>query len=328
MRRPAMALLALLAILLAALCAQVLPPVAAQASTPPVTLGAYADGFAGTGTQLTQFESLLGNKVAIASSFRGWGDLFPDSVQQLDADTGHTLLVAWDMGATAATRFTTFTSHAHDAYLAQEAATARAFGSPLYIRPWAEMNGDWTAFQPTASGSRPAGGTPAQFIAAWRYLVSFFRSHGALNVRWVFNPTTDTYAQTTPVASIWPGSSYVDVLGLDGYNWGTGGVFAWKSFQTIYATQYGRLHSLAPTKPVWVCEVGAKEPAENDGAPVDPSHSKASWYTGMLAYLATTKITTVVLFDTRKERDWRIESDSSTLGVVRNLARTASPAIR
>ena len=134
MCRPAKALLAALAIVLATLCAQALPTVAAQASTTPVTLGAYADGFAGTGTQLTQFESLLGNKVAVASSFRGWGDLFPDSAQQLDANTGHTLLVAWDMGATAATRFATFTSHAHDAYLAQEAATARAFGSPLYIR--------------------------------------------------------------------------------------------------------------------------------------------------------------------------------------------------
>jgi len=30
-----------------------------------------------------------------------------------------------------------------------------------------------------------------------------------------FNPTTDTYAGTTPVTSIWPGAAYVDVLGLD-----------------------------------------------------------------------------------------------------------------
>ena len=322
------AFVVLLALVVSVLCAHTLAPAAASAATGPITLGAYADGFAGPGSQLTQFESVLGSKLAIASSFRGWGDVFPDPAQLADASTGHTLLVAWDMGATAATRFSTFTSHAHDAYLGQEAAAARAFGQPLYIRPWAEMNGDWNPFQPTASGSQPAGGTPAQFIAAWRYLVSFFRSHGALNVRWVFNPTTDTYAQTTPVASIWPGSSYVDVLGMDGYNWGTGGIFTWRSFQSIYATQYGRLQALAPTRPVWVCEVGSKEPAENDGAPVDPSHSKSAWYTGMLAYLATTRISAVVLFDTRKERDWRVEADSSTLDLVRNLARNALPAVR
>ena len=88
---------------------------------------------------------------------------------------------------------------------------------------------------------------------------------------------TDIYDGTTPVTSIWPGAGYVDVLGLDGYNWGTGGVFAWRSFGAIYAIQYARLVALAPTLPVWVCETGSKEPTENDGAPIDPAHSKAAW---------------------------------------------------
>lgn len=321
----------LILVLTALLCGLMIavPEAGAQVGTPPVALGAYADGFAGSGSQVTQFEAQLGSRVAIASSFRGWGDLFPDPVQRADAATGHTLLVAWDLGDTSATRFSTFTAHQHDAYLAQEAASARAFGKAFYIRPWAEMNGDWSPFQPTPDGSQPAGGTYAQFIAAWRYVVTFFRSHGATNVRWVFNPTTDTYAETTPVASIWPGSAYVDVLGLDGYNWGQGGVFSWESFSAIYATQYQRLTALSATAPVWICEVGSKEPSENDGAPIDPAHSKASWYSGMFSYLASSapRVRAVVMFNVDKERDWRVASDPSALAVVRSAAAQASQTV-
>ena len=314
----------------AAITMAVMPADAGAVTTAPVALGAYASGFGSTAPQITQFESTLGSKVAVASSFRGWGDVFPDAVQQKDAATGHTLLIAWDLGATSATRFTTFTSHAHDAYLAQEAAAARAFGKTLYIRPWAEMNADWSAFQPTTDAARPAGGTYAQFIAAWRYVVTYFRAHGATNVRWVFNPTTDTYAETTSVASIWPGAAYVDVLGLDGYNWGTGGIFRWRSFSQIYSTQYQRLVALAPTMPVWICEFGSKEPAVSDGAPIDTVHSKSQWYADMFAYLRTTAthVTVAVMFDVRKERFWRISSDAATLKLVANVAGTAPTSVR
>lgn len=296
---------------------------AAKVRAPAFAVGAYADGFSGAGSQLTQFESQLGHPVTIASSFRGWGDLFPDPAQTVDAASGHTLLVAWDLGATADTRFATFTAHAHDDYLAQEAATAAAYGKPLYIRPWAEMNGDWVPFQPTSGGDRPAGGTYAEFIAAWRYVVTFFRDHGATNVRWVFNPTTDTYAGTTPVTAIWPGAGYVDVLGLDGYNWGTGGMFNWRSFGNIYASQYARLAALAPTLPVWVCETASKEPTEADGAPIDPSHSKAAWYRDMVTWLAGTHVRALVVFDVRKERDWRIASDPAALSYFATVAGAA-----
>ncbi|MCU1655559.1 MAG: hypothetical protein JWO57_215 [Pseudonocardiales bacterium] len=304
------------------------PSTATPAPAATFALGAYAAGpVTSAGTPLTGLESQLRTSVAVASSFRGWGDLFPDPTQLADSATGHTLLVAWDLGATSATRFSTFTSHQHDSYLTQEAAAAVAYGKPFYIRPWAEMNGDWTAFQPTPAGDRPAGGSYAQFIAAWRYVVTFFRGHGASNVRWVFNPTADTYAGTTPVSSIWPGRAYVDVLGLDGYNWGSGGQFAWRGFSDIFTAQYARLTALDPGLPVWVCETGSKEPLEDDGAPVDPAHSKAAWYQGMGSWLVGKRVRAVVLFDARKERDWRVSSDPAALDVVRRVAAAALKSV-
>jgi hypothetical protein len=288
-----------------------------------VAFGAFASGFAGSGLQITQFEKQLGAHLAIASSFRGVGDVFPDATEQAEAAAGHTLLIAWDMGQSSADRFTTFTDGSHDAYLLRVAQKVAGFGKPVYIRPWAEMNADWSAFQPTAGGSAPAGGTPEEFVAAWRYLVDFFRDHGATNARWVFNPTTDTYAETTDVRTIFPGAAYVDVLGLDGYNWGDGGVLQWRSFESIYQTQYQRLVGLDAFAPVWVCEFGSKEPAESDGAPVDASHSKASWYRQLFASNNFPAIRALVMFNMNKERDWRVGSDPDSLAVVSAAVKAA-----
>ncbi|HVV74574.1 MAG TPA: glycosyl hydrolase [Mycobacteriales bacterium] len=297
--------------------------VASAALGSHVAFGAFAQGFSGSGLQITQLEKQLGGHLAIASSFQGFGDVFPDTTERAQAASGHVLLVSWGMGEDAASRFTTFTDGSHDAYLAQVAAAVAAFGKPIYIRPWAEMNADWSTFQPTADGSQPAGGTPEEFIAAWRYVVTFFRDHGATNARWVFNPTTDTYAQTTDVATIFPGTAYVDVLGLDGYNWGNGGLLHWQSFSSIYGTQYQRLVALDPAAPVWVCEFASKEPAESDGAPQDPDHSKADWYRELLASTDFPAIKALVFFDVDKERDWRVGSDAQSLAVVSAAVRAA-----
>ena len=286
-----------------------------------VRFGAFAGGFTSTGSQVAQFEQQLGSRLSIASSFRGVGDVFPAGEQLTDAASGHTLLISWDMGSTVSQRFSTYTKGGHDTYLRSVAAAARGFGAPIYLRPWAEMNGDWSTFQPTTDGSRPAGGTPGEFKAAWQHVVTVFRAAGATNVRWVFNPTTDTYAETTDIRTIFPGSNYVDVLGLDGYNWGTGGVFTWRSFADIYTVQYQRLLALAPTLPVWVCEVGSKQPLVHDGSPIDPANSKAAWYKDALSSKAFPAITALVMFDIRKERDWRVGSDPATLQTVAAAVR-------
>ena len=328
-RRPLQALPTIRTVLVAILLGLALtaglavaPGRAAAAGPPGPALGAYVGS--DSVSDLAAAERSLGARLAIASSFRGWGDVFPDAAQRAQAAAGHTLLVAWDLGATRATRFASFYRHRHDRYLAREAAAARQFGATFYVRPWAEMNADWVAFQPTPAGERPAGGTYAQFVRAWRYVVGFFRSHGADNVRWVFNPTTDTYAETTPVARIWPGARFVDVLGLDGYNWGNGGVLHWRSFADIYRAQYARLTALAPRLPVWVCEFGSKAANENDGAAVDPRHSTAAWYAGMFTWLEHARaVRALVMFDVRKERDWRVQDSPATLQLMRSAARVA-----
>ena len=184
----------------------------------------------------------------------------------------------WSRGRSGKFRYSEWPAGLHDAYLDQVAAAARAFPYVMYVRPWPEMNGDWTSFQPTPAGEKEHGGTPEEFVAAWRYVVTYLRDRGATNLRWVFNPTTDTYEGTTDIRAIYPGDDYVDVLGLDGYNWGNTGLSwgQWRTFEDIYREQYDRLVALHPTAPVWICEVGCKEPSYDDGAPRIKSASQGT----------------------------------------------------
>ncbi|MCM3517048.1 glycosyl hydrolase [Nocardioides sp. P86] len=288
-----------------------------------VDFGAFVPGMTTDPERLADWERSAGTDAAVASYYYGYGDVFPAATEERLADDGaRDLLLSWDMGPT---RFAEWTAGEHDAYLDQIAAAARAYPHDVYVRPWPEMNGDWQDFQPTAAGERRFGGTFREFRLAWRHVVTHLREAGADNLRWVFNPTADTYAETTPVRRIWPGAAYVDVLGLDGFNWGRdAGWGRWRSFGRIFRAQYDHLVALAPRLPVWICEVASKEPRVDDGAPVDREHSKAAWVRSMLAHRGMPALTTVVWFDERKERDWRLTSSAGTTRAWRTAARIAA----
>lgn len=283
-------------------------------------LGAFVEGMQADPERLTDLEAKIGEQVGIASYYYGYGDVFPAAPERHFSDQGRRrVLVSWDMGPT---RFAEWSRGRHDSYLDRIAAAARAYPHELYVRPWPEMNGDWQSFQPTADGDQPHGGTYRQFKRAWRHVVTYLREHGADNLRWVFNPTADTYAETTPVRAIWPGAAYVDVLGLDGFNWGADeGWGRWRSFRAVFTAQYRRLTALAPRLPVWICEVASKEPAIDDGAPVDPRRSKAAWVRSMLAERSMPRVRALIWFHADKERDWRIDSSAHPLRVLRRALR-------
>jgi hypothetical protein len=285
-----------------------------------IEFGAFVAGMTNDPAKLAQFERRVRSQVDIASYFWGYGDIFPTERELAFADGGRRkVLLSWDMGPT---RFSEWTAGEHDHYLDEIVARARAYPYDVYVRPWPEMNGDWQSFQPTAAGEKVHGGTHAEFQEAWRYLVTYFRSRGVDNLKWVFNPTADTYAETTDVRRIWPGAEYVDVLGLDGYNWGRDSSWGrWTSFTTIFAEQYDRLTGLHPSAPVWICEVSSKEPRRHDGAPKDADHSKARWIREAMRSTAFPRLTAVVWFNELKERDWRVDSSRGSLRAMRRSLR-------
>ncbi len=279
-------------------------------------------------TGLPALEAQLGRRIAVVSSFVDWTYVFGGANERWMASGGdRRVLLSWEPSGI---RFADVTSGRTDAYLTRVAESMKAFPYDVYVRPWPEMNACWSSWQPTNRGNKPDGGTPKQFVAAWRYTVTFMRARGVTHLKFVFDPDSSNWPCNTPVPSIWPGSRYVDVLGIDGYNWGNSAADSrdtgdrWRTFTDIFEPMYVTLTHLDATAPVWVTEVGCKEPLEEDNgsfplasAPVDPHHTKAAWIAEMMSSTAFPRMTAIAWFDQRKERDWRLNSSPTSLAAIK-----------
>jgi hypothetical protein len=187
----------------------------------------------------------------------------------------------------------------HDAYLQRWATQVRAWGKPLVIRFAHEMNGDWYPWAEGVNGNR-AG----DHAAAWRHVVGVFRRAGATNVTWSWSANVP-YPGSTPVAALYPGDSYVDRVGLDGYNWGTTQAWSsWQSFGDLFGPGLAELRAVS-SRPVHIDETAAPEGAGGD---------KAAWIADMWEWLdAHPEVRGVTWFSLRKEVDWRVDSSRAAL---------------
>jgi len=92
----------------------------------------------------------------------------------------------------------------------------RRAGVVVLWRPLHEMNGGWFWW---CSDQHPGGWTdPAKFTALWRHLHRYLTVERKLdNLIWVYAPNAKLDEHTRPVATYYPGSDVVDVVGYDCY---------------------------------------------------------------------------------------------------------------
>jgi len=190
-------------------------------------------------------------------------------------------------------------SGAFDTYLKQWGTALATWGKPVYLRYGHEMNGDW---YPWAEGVNSNGA--GSYVAAWKHVHDVLLAQGATNVSWVWSPNVP-YTGSTALTGLYPGSSYVDVVALDGYNWGTSQTWStWVSPATLFGEGLTQLRALAPGKPILIAETAS---AEAGG-------SKAEWNSAAVAYLNTQPdVFGFVWFHYNKEVDWRIDSSPASV---------------
>jgi Glycosyl hydrolase family 26 len=278
-------------------------PAFAALAPRPCAIGAYVNphnaALTTTGAQraTVELESMIERQLQVVSTFVGWDEVFPNARHVLDRDSGRIPLIAWDgRSDLAAVR-----SGEWDDLLRQRAEECRAFGGPIYLRWAPEFNGEWN----------PCYGRQRDFVPAWQRVVRTFKSVGATNVQWVWCPFA-TGAERRP-ASDWrtyyPGDSFVDWIGMDGYNWGTARSWSkWQSFEEIFAPLYA---DYAGRKPLMICEIACAE----DGG------EKPAWIRHMGSALQErfSKVKALVWFNTNKETDWRVNSSAASLAAFRSL---------
>ena len=117
---------------------------------------------------------------------------------------------------------------------------------------------------------------PETFKKAWRHVVDRVRARGATNVLWVFQPNNYSdppgYISWNQPAAYYPGSKYVDWLGLSVYGKQTNSQEAdkWCGFTQLLEWPYAEMCSLDPDKPIMLSEWGVAESHQ-------PNEDKGVW---------------------------------------------------
>jgi len=196
-----------------------------------------------------------------------------------------------------------------DAYITGFATSIRRFGRPLLLRFAPEMNGNWNSWSESGLAERDG-----DYVRAWRHVHDLFRAAKAFNVLWVWAPNVDCGSYCRPLSHFYPGPAYVNVLALDGYNWGKVHPWTvWRPFGQIFDDSLSELARLAPEKPELVSETASTE----------LGGSKADWMGGLVAGLdANPNLAGFVWFNLVKETDWRVQSSGSSSAAFRAALRS------
>lgn len=250
--------------------------------TDGVYAGAYID-FGETEDNVTleaveDFEKLVGKPQAIVASSSYWGEQsFPRFNLEIISRYGAVPLLFWspwdrpyeqNLGPD---RFslTAIMEGKWDHYIDQWADSARDYGKPILVAWGLEMNGVWFPWSGHFYGGKKVASTvngkklfagPEYYKKAYRYVVDRVRARGAHNIQWVFHVNNYSYPQElwNQFAEYYPGSDYVDWLGLSSY----GKQFAkdpWVSAVDTFEYPYHDLATLDPSKPMMLAEWGIGE---------------------------------------------------------------------
>jgi len=236
---------------------------------------------------IEKFQDAVGKHQAIIASSSYWGQqTFPRRNLDIIAAYGAVPLIYWspwdkpyeqDRGPD---RFSLreILAGKWDAYIDRWADGARDYGRPMLVAWGLEMNGTWFPWSGTFyGGDKPVEGQKDRFEGAefykkvYRYVVDRVRARGAKNIEWVFHTNSYSYPMDdwNMMADYYPGSDYVDWLGLSCYGKQFGDD-PWVKPSDVFAAPYAEIAALDPTKPIMLAEWGI--------ADFPKSGDKATWF--------------------------------------------------
>jgi mannan endo-1,4-beta-mannosidase len=123
------------------------------------------------------------------------------------------------------------------------------------------------------TGEYPYAGNPATFKTAYQHVSTLFS--GRTNVALAYDPNVSFAGN--PISTFlayYPGDAYVDLVGLDGFDFGG------QTFAQVFSTSLSAMKADFPTKPLWILSTGTVD-------------SPTSWIAG----LKTADVAGVIYFD-------------------------------
>lgn len=209
-----------------------------------IYLGAWVDPDSATGRSATEIQQIpafnqsVGRALGMYNVYTSFSNPPTTTALATIASYGAIPLVSW-----ACTNLNSIVSGAEDSHIQAYANALKAFGRPVLLRFYWEMNNAYASFNSACGGY----GNPTLYVAAWQHVWNAFRADGATNVAFVWNPSV-----TPDASAYYPGNSYVDWIGADGYDRSNLGTSAFPTLINAFYSEW------APhNKPILVGETGA-----------------------------------------------------------------------
>jgi mannan endo-1,4-beta-mannosidase len=262
-------------------------------------LGVFEPGSPGSYAGVDGFAQAVGRQPNLVTYYGSWGEQFHKSFAETAYEHGATTIVQIDpvdisLAEIAAGKY--------DRYLLSFANDVAAFKHQVIISFGHEMNGYWYSW---GYHHTPA----ATFVAAWRHIVTFFRQHGADNVKWLWQ-VNSINSQTGPVHDWWPGSHYVTWVGLSCYYYLPG-----NTFDNVFNPVFNAVRQFTQD-PVLIAETA-----------VGPQAGQSRGIRDLFAGIRSQRYMGLVWFDQHstgglyRGENWRIEGNRAVIAAFRKALK-------
>lgn len=240
------------------------PQIAGTPSKKGFLLGTYAPSVipklapgrklpAGTDTRgLQMFDQQVGTRATLTVQYTLWGKYFPAQYVIDAAKLGAETVVELEPRGTSAPTLAEIAAGKYDSWLKRFAHEIVGPKDHFILSFAPEMNGAWYQY-----GSGHA--SPADYVRAFQHvhdtLIKYLVRLKAANlITFMWQPSAIHRTTPSPMP-YWPGSKYVDEIGLDGYYF-----FPSDTFRGIFGKTLRLIKARAPGKPMLIGEtaVGPK----------------------------------------------------------------------
>ncbi len=302
----------------------------AESDHSPRAVGAFLGSVPGSLDRATAMETWLGLPLDCQTVFVPWDDRPAAITELFDGlraiwDAGRLPLLTWELftptpAATPPDVISRALSGEYDAYLESwTSALADWCRGPdgelgtdddrrLHLRPLHEPNGDWYPWAPAGSSSEPSA-----YVRLWRSLHRRLSRAGLDDhVNWIW-AVNHVDAGDVTAESLFPGDDAVDMIGVDGFNWGASRSWSeWRAPAAVFEEMFDRVRTVSD-RPLCVPEFGCTSATVDGTAPA----RKGVWLREAFEFFREEDVVLAAYFDVEKETDWQVFGGSHGKNTIR-----------